>query len=172
VRVFFFVLDLFFSFASFGFVLAALFTTRSFVAAAALFSLLLLSSSSLRSVAYPRLSAPASTCPFPFWDRPLFFHPRSPQRLHSGISTSRRCLLEAVSVAARAGLSRGGDISFIRPPAHFFFGRILEASGAHPFAEVVPRRREHRRPRAFRDWTGILLFIYFRDEKGVFARSQ
>jgi hypothetical protein len=98
----------------------------------------LLSSSSLRSVASPRLSALASTCLFPFWDRPLFFHPRSPQRLQPGISTSRRWFMDGVSVAARAGLSRGGDLFlfhlFARPPTFFSVAFSRRAA-------LIPSRR-------------------------------
>jgi hypothetical protein len=56
--------------------------------------------------AYPRLSAPAPTTSFLFWERPpLLFSPRSPQRLQLGFMPSRTWSVEGVGAAAR-GVSR------------------------------------------------------------------
>jgi hypothetical protein len=63
-------------------------------------------SSSLRSLA--RLSAPAPTCAFPFWERPLFFPPRSRYQLRAGLAPSRRWFLHGVGAATREELGRGG----------------------------------------------------------------
>jgi hypothetical protein len=52
--------------------------------------------------AFTRLSAPASTCVCPFWEHPVFFHPRSRERGRAGISPSKRCLLSGVGRANRA----------------------------------------------------------------------
>jgi hypothetical protein len=78
----------------------------------------------------PRLSAPAPTCQFPFWE--LSAHrlcfPRSPHWLRLWISTSRRCFLDGVGAAARGDLPIGRCFDFLiySPLDFFFLGRVLE----------------------------------------------
>jgi hypothetical protein len=152
VRVFFFVLDLFFSFASFGFVLAALFTTRSFVAAAALFSLPTPLFVFSPFCCVPAFKRPGVYMPISFLGSPTFLSPAFSAMAALGDYYFPEVPAGGCECCGPGGFELGRRfvfISFIRPPARFFFGRILEASSADPFAEVVPSRREHCRPMAF-----------------------
>jgi hypothetical protein len=65
-------------------------------------------------LASSRFSAPAPTCLLPFWE--LSAHrlgfSRSPQRMHLGISTSRKCLLDCGWAGPRADLAIGRGFNF------------------------------------------------------------